>query len=285
MKQFKIGGVPEHFNLPWRLAIEDGDFLKNGVELHWADMSGGTGQMIKGLQSGTLDIAVLLTEGITKAILQGLDATIISVYVTSPLSWGMHVPFDSNLNSIDDLENKTFAISREASGSHLMAYVNAFEKKWDLTQLKFTVVGDVYGGLWSLKEHEAQGFLWEKYTTQPFVDQEKCRRVGEVKTPWPCFVIAVNKQIAQDNSALIKLICETVQQKALALKQNIGAAAIISWRYKLAVDQVKKWLSETDWNYNNALDLSDFERVVHYLKEMKMIQEEEALDWENKLFS
>jgi sulfonate transport system substrate-binding protein len=22
----KIGGVPEHFNLPWRLAIEDGKF-------------------------------------------------------------------------------------------------------------------------------------------------------------------------------------------------------------------------------------------------------------------
>ena len=284
MKQFKIGGVPEHFNLPWRLAIEDGDFQKNGIELHWADMSGGTGQMIKGLQSGTLDIAVLLTEGITKAILQGLDATIISVYVTTPLSWGMHVPYDSQINSIDDLENKVFAISREGSGSHLMAYVNAFEKKWDLTQLKFTVVGDVYGGLWSLKEHEAQGFLWEKYTTQPFVDQEKCRRVGAVKTPWPCFVIAVNKKIAQDNRALIKLICEIVQQKALALKQNSEAASIISWRYKLALDQVKKWLSETDWNYNNALDLSDFERVVHYLKEMKMIQEEEALDWENKLF-
>jgi len=284
MKQFKIGGVPEHFNLPWRLAIEDGDFLKNGVELHWADMSGGTGQMIKGLQSGTIDIAVLLTEGITKAILQGLDATIISVYVTSPLSWGMHVPNDSNLNTIDDLENKVFAISREGSGSHLMAYVNAFERKWDLTQLKFTVVGDVYGGLWSLKEHESQGFLWEKYTTQPFVDQEKCRRVGEVKTPWPCFVIAVNKKIAQDNSDLIKLICETVQQKALTLKQNNEAAAIISWRYNLSLDQVKKWLSETDWNYNNALDLSDFERVVQYLKEMNMIKETEALNWENKLF-
>lgn len=284
MKQFKIGGVPEHFNLPWRLAIEDGDFLKNGVELHWADMSGGTGQMIKGLQSGTIDIAVLLTEGVTKAILQGLDATIISVYVTSPLSWGMHVPYDSKLNSIDDLENKAFAISREGSGSHLMAYVNAFEKKWDLTQLKFTVVGDIYGGLWSLKAHEAQGFLWEKYTTQPFVDQEKCRRVGEVKTPWPCFVIAVNKKIAQDNSTLIKLICETVQHKAMALKQNSEAATIISWRYNLALDQVKKWLSETDWNYNNALDLSDFDRVVQYLKEMKMIEEEEALNWENKLF-
>jgi hypothetical protein len=52
----------------------------------------------------------------------------------------------------------------------------------------------------------------------------------------------------------------------------------------LSLDQVKKWLSETDWNYNNALDLSDFERVVQYLKEMNMIKETEALNWENKLF-
>ena len=110
MKRFKIGGVPEHFNLPWRLTIEDGDFQKNGVELHWADMSGGTGQMIKGLQTGSIDIAVLLTEGITKAILQGLDATIVAVYVQSPLSWGVHVPFSSTFNCVDDLENKTFAI-------------------------------------------------------------------------------------------------------------------------------------------------------------------------------
>ena len=116
MKRFKIGGVPEHFNLPWRLAIEDGDFHKNGVELHWADMSGGTGQMIKGLQTGSIDIAVLLTEGITKAILQGLDATIVAIYVQSPLSWGVHVPFSSSFNCIEDLENKAFAISREASG-------------------------------------------------------------------------------------------------------------------------------------------------------------------------
>ena len=67
MKRLKIGGVPEHFNLPWRLAIEEGKFKEAGIELHWSDMTGGTGQMVKGLQAGTLDIAVLLTEGITRA--------------------------------------------------------------------------------------------------------------------------------------------------------------------------------------------------------------------------
>ena len=68
MKRFKIGGVPEHFNLPWRLAIEEGRLNHLDVDMHWSDMSGGTGQMIKGLQAGTLDVAVLLTEGITKSI-------------------------------------------------------------------------------------------------------------------------------------------------------------------------------------------------------------------------
>lgn len=284
MKRFKIGGVPEHFNLPWRLAIEDGDFQKKGIEIHWSDMSGGTGQMIKGLQTGSLDIAVLLTEGITKAILQGLDATIIAIYVQSPLSWGVHVPFLSDINSVEGLENKAFAISREASGSHLMAFVNAYQKNWNLSKLTFNVVGDLYGGLWSLNQNESQGFLWEKYTTQPFVEQKKCRLVGEVKTPWPCFVIAVNKKIAKENPELIKSICEIVQIKASTLKNNTDAAAIISWRYNLSVSQVSMWLSDTEWSTDGQIKLSDVELVVQYLKQMKLISEEEASNWEQKLF-
>ncbi|MFM6935822.1 MAG: ABC transporter substrate-binding protein, partial [Flavobacteriales bacterium] len=149
MKRFKIGGVPEHFNLPWRNAIEDGKFQEIGAELHWSDMTGGTGQMIKGLQAGTIDIAVLLTEGITRAILKGLDVKIVNVYVKSPLCWGIHVPVDGTITDIQQLEGKTFAISREASGSHLMAYVKARAENWDLSSLKFNVVGDVYGGIWA----------------------------------------------------------------------------------------------------------------------------------------
>ena len=92
MKKFKIGGVPEHFNYPWRVAIEEKAFDPLNVSLHWSDMTGGTGQMIKGLETGSLDIAVLLTEGISKAILQGTKAKILDVYVSSPLQWGIHVP-------------------------------------------------------------------------------------------------------------------------------------------------------------------------------------------------
>ena len=32
----KVGGVPEHFNYPWRLAIEEGLFREEGLSLHWS---------------------------------------------------------------------------------------------------------------------------------------------------------------------------------------------------------------------------------------------------------
>ena len=284
MKRFKIGGVPEHFNLPWKLAIEERKLVDLGVELHWSDMTGGTGQMVKGLQTGTLDIAVLLTEGITKSILQGLDAKIVTVFVTTPLSWGIHVPYNSGIQTVKQLENQTFAISREGSGSHLMTYVRAKQEGWNLKELKFNVVGDVYGGLWALENNQAQAFLWEKYTTFPFTEQKKCRYIDEVVTPWPCFVIAVRSEVLAENKELLKSVFERVNQEAKAFKENPNAAEIIAWRYNLKLEQTQSWLSETDWNYDNSLMKDSIENVVNTLESLDLISAKEKENWEVKVF-
>jgi sulfonate transport system substrate-binding protein len=284
MVGLKIGGVPEHFNLPWRLAIEEGRFRNIGLELHWSDMTGGTGQMIKGLEHGTLDIAVLLTEGITKAILDGLKARIIQVYVTTPLRWGVHVPYHSDIKSVNQLEGRTFAISREGSGSHLMAFVKARQEGWDMNELKFNVVGDVYGGLWALENDQAQGFLWEKYTTHPFVEQQKCRYVDEVITPWPCFVIAVREEVLENHSALLNEMCCIVNRRAKEIKLDEDAVEVISWRYNLRSGQVANWLIETDWNYDGIEYPLAFEKTVRYLKQLGLIDPSSADEWQHKLF-
>lgn len=280
----KIGGVPEHFNLPWRLAIEEGRFREIGLDLHWSDMSGGTGQMIKGLSTGTLDVAVLLTEGITKAILEGLDARIIQVYVTTPLHWGIHVPFRSDIKTVDQLRDKVFAISREGSGSHLMTYVKASQEGWDTEHLKFNVVGDIYGGLWALEHDEAQGFLWEKYTSFPFAEQGKCRYIDEVVTPWPCFVIAVRKEVLDQHSAILGEMCRVVNSKALEVKKDADSVEVISWRYNLRSGQVENWLIETDWNYDGIEYPLAFDKVIRYLIKLGLLKQEEAEGWQQKLF-
>lgn len=279
-----IGGVPEHFNYPWRLAIEEGRLKNIGLDMHWSDMSGGTGQMIRGLENGSIDIAVLLTEGITKAVLEGLDVKILQVYVTSPLHWGIHVPFKSDIQNVSQLENQTFAISREGSGSQLMAYVKADQENWDISKLKFNVIGDVYGGLWALENNQAQAFLWEKYTTYPFCQQEKCRYIDEVVTPWPCFVIAVRNEVYQKHSAVLNHMCDVINKTAEEVKLNPETANSISWRYNLPIEQTKAWLGDVDWNYNRESHLEAFEDVVKYLLKLNLVTEEQSQEWNSKLF-
>lgn len=281
----KIGGVPEHFNLPWRLAIEEGKFAKTGLNLHWSDMTGGTGQMIRGLETGSLDVAVLLTEGITKAILEGLKARIVQVYVVSPLNWGIHVPAKSSIQVNDDLKNGTFAISRYGSGSHLMAYVMADQENWKPDQLKFNVIGDIYGGLWALENNEAQAFLWERFTTFPFVEQGKCRYIGDLVTPWPCFVVAAREEIVEQHGDLLKTMCQVVNQRAWEMKNDPNIAEIISWRYNLRMDQVQQWLQLTEWNYKGIEYPLAFEKTTHYLKKLNLLSEENAENWREKLFA
>jgi ABC-type nitrate/sulfonate/bicarbonate transport system substrate-binding protein len=225
-----------------------------------------------------------LTEGITRAILQGLDAKILNVYVASPLCWGLHVPNDETIKMLSDLDGKTFAISREGSGSHLMAYVKAQQEKWSLDKLKFNVVGDVYGGIWALNNGEAQGFLWEKFTTSPFVDQGKCRLIDEVFTPWPCFVIAVRSELLQSDEALLQEMVSVVQKEAYRLKHQLNSAEQFAWRYALPQEQVEQWLAQTEWNYGNELDYEDFEKVVSELMDLGLLTQNQAINWQEKLF-
>jgi sulfonate transport system substrate-binding protein len=120
MKKVNIGGVPEHFNLAWYLTLKDGEYKEEGINLRWKDYHGGTGQMCKALRNKEIDIAVILTEGIIKDIIDGNNCKIVQVFVQSPLIWGIHVKAKSSFHSIADLKGTRAAISRYGSGSHLM---------------------------------------------------------------------------------------------------------------------------------------------------------------------
>ena len=98
MKLINIGGVPEHFNLAWYLTLKNGEYKEEGINLRWKDYFGGTGAMNKGLREGEIDMAVILTEGIIKDIIEGNPSKIVQTFVQSPLIWGIHVAHNSAYN-------------------------------------------------------------------------------------------------------------------------------------------------------------------------------------------
>jgi len=269
----RIGGVPEHFNLPIHLAIEGGDFKKRGVNVEWTTFTGGTGQMTKALRENEIDICILLTEGIIKDIIAGSPSRIISNYVISPLIWGVHTGVDNPLNNYKNIFDKKYAISRFGSGSHLMAIVDANSKDHTLQRGQFEVIGDLKGALDSLKKQETDIFYWEKYTTKSYVDAGHLRRVGEYLTPWPCFVIAATEEILKQQPENVIRVLRTIHDSTDQFMQDDRAIGMVSKRYEQKLRDVERWYHNTEWAIHGWVSDKMLKSVVYHLKAADIVEE------------
>ena len=250
--QVNIGGVPEHFNFPFHHAIIAKAKSDLGITLQWQDYPGGTGAMCADLESNTLDIAIVLTEGIIAAISKGNPSKIIQWYVESPLVWGIHVNSNSSIFNEVDFANKKYAISRPGSGSHLMAYVDANNRGLQLKETDFVVVGNLNGAVQALEAYEADLFMWEKFTTKPLVDNGAFRRVAECPTPWPCFAIAVSTIALEKHPDVIAKLIALVTQVNSEMKAIENLNELIAEKYGLKVEDVTSWLSSVQWKSDNT---------------------------------
>ncbi|MEO2071833.1 MAG: substrate-binding domain-containing protein [Zunongwangia sp.] len=270
MKTLKVGGVPEHFNLPWHLCIENDEFKNQDINVIWKDFPDGTGAMTRALRNGEIDIAVLLTEGAVKDIISGNEARIVQSYIASSLIWGIHVDAGSDYQSIEDLAGKKVAISRVGSGSQLMAYVNAQNQAWDPSKLEFEIVGDINGAVKALKEGRADYFMWEHFTTKPLVDNGTFRRVADCPTPWPCFVIAVKNEILKIDYADVRKMIDIVNQKSSEILNIPGIDEVFAERYGQKIEDIRKWMEITSWSQQQITE-ADLEEVQQQLLKLDLI--------------
>tara|TARA_R110002020_G_scaffold97177_3_gene232077 strand:+ start:5325 stop:6179 length:855 start_codon:yes stop_codon:yes gene_type:complete len=272
MKNFLIGGVPEHFNLPWYIALRDKEFQKKGINLRWKDYPGGTGQMARALRDKEIDMAVILTEGIVRDIINGNNSKIVQVFVKSPLLWGIHVAKASTYETVSDLKGTDAAISRFGSGSHLMAFVNAENNEWDLkNDLNFKVIKDLEGALEGLPKGEGDYFMWEKFMTKPYVDNGTFRLVGESPTPWPSFVIAVRNDVLKNESESIQSILKIINSVTENFKNLEGIDEMIAKRYGQKIEDVREWLSLTEWS-DRQLTSKELKNIQQKLVELDLIE-------------
>jgi ABC-type nitrate/sulfonate/bicarbonate transport system substrate-binding protein len=271
MTTIKIAGVPEHFNLPWHLAIENGDFEKENIDLQWTDVPEGTGKMCQMLRDGETDIAVILTEGIVKDIISGNPSKIVQVYVESPLIWGIHVAANSNYKTLADLENKKVAISRLGSGSQLMAYVNAKNQGWKTDNLQFEVINTIDGAVEALTKGTADYFMWERFMTKPLVDKGVFRRIDDCPTPWPCFVIAVREEVLENNPTIISKILEIINQTTEEFKDIPSIDKTLASNYDQKIEDIQEWLSLTQWS-QKPLSAEMLNKVQNQLFQLKIIE-------------
>ncbi|BDU26446.1 substrate-binding domain-containing protein [Flavobacterium sp. GSB-24] len=270
MKTVKIAGVPEHFNLPWHLCIENGEFEEENIDLQWTNVPEGTGKMCQMLRDGETDLAVILTEGILKDIAAGNPSKIVQIYVQSLLIWGIHVAAKSDYQTLKDLKNKKAAISRLGSGSQLMAYVNANEQGWEMDDLEFEIVNTIDGAVDALTNKKADYFMWERFMTKPLVDQGIFRRIDDCPTPWPSFVIAVRDEFLKKNPKIIEKILEIINKTTVDFKEIPEIDEKLSKLFHQKAEDIKEWLKLTQWSQKNLTEKS-FNKIQNQLFDLGII--------------
>ena len=253
----RIGGVPEHFNLPWHLAFQGRKLAPLGIDVSWRDYAGGSGAMAKALRDGELDAAVMLTEGAVAAVSAGVSLEIASLFTSSPLVWGIHVPAASRFWSIAELAEARYAISRRGSGSHLMAFVHARAQGWPVSGLRLLVVGSLEGAVAAFAAGTADVFFWEKFMTKPLVSAGKFRRLGEFTAPWPAFVVCVSGAVGAEERAALDRVLAVVLDEARELRSRQGAAELVAARYGLTAADARDWLAATQWSAHAGVAPSD----------------------------
>lgn len=270
MQKVHIVGVPEHFNLPWHMAIEEGAFKERGIDLIWKNIPEGTGKMSQMLADKQTDLAIILTEGIVKSIVSGNASKIVQEYIASPLQWGIHVAADSPYKKLSELEQTKAAISRFGSGSHLMTYVLAQQEQWNPKELQFEVIHTLEGAINALSERTADYFMWEHFTTKPIVDKGIFRRITDCPTPWPCFVIAGTDTFVKEHPSILGHILEVINSYTLEFKQIPSIDRTLANAYSLQLEDVKAWLSSTHWS-QSPLTENTLQKVQKTLFDLNLI--------------
>ena len=266
-----VGGVPEHFNLPWHLGMEAGVPTRIGVALTWRDYPDGSGAMAAALRAGELDAALLLTEGAVAGVANGGGFKIASLYTESSLIWGIHVPARSRFLNVSDIRGSRYAISRLGSGSHLMACVHARSQGWPADALELVTVRNLAGAVAAFANDTADAFFWEKFMTKPLVDDGRFRRVGEFLAPWPAFVLCVADGVGAPQRAALRKLLGAILDEAQALAARPDAPATIGQRYSLEPTDVEEWLRATRWARDVAIAPRDLVRVTAALKNLQLV--------------
>jgi len=278
----RVAGVPEHFNGPFHIAKERGLYEAASVNMEWSMTPQGTGAMCSKLEADEVDVAIMLSEGAVARAAAGGTFKVVGTYVQSPLRWGVHTKRGSGLKSIDDLRGKTFGVSRMLSGSHLMAYVMAHQRAWDLGKdVPLHLCGTLDGAREAMGKGEIDAWLWEKFTTKFLVDSGEWDIVGEVPTPWPCFLIVASDRAIETHAKEIRALVETTGPVCTEYKANAGKSTFeyVAKNHKVHDEgDAAEWLDCTEWACSLQVDEATLVKTQEALVTIGQLEKAVALE-------
>ena len=131
----------------------------------------------------------------------------------------------------------------------------------------------------SISNEETDAFLWEKFTTKPYHDNNSIKKLDEINTPWSSFMIASLDENIKNNKDIIKKLLLVMNEAANIFKlENVVMPYIIAKEYQLKKKDALEWYNSVDIVANNEVSKSNLELTIKILKESDIIDKNKNVD-------
>ena len=154
-----------------------------------------------------------------------------------------------------------------------MAYVLANQRGWKLPN-KFEVKGNFENLRNSVNDKSTDAFMWETFTTKPFYDSGEIRRLGDITTPWPCFMIAMLQNTVSDRLVEIQHFLAVLQMCCDDFARDSKIMPIlVAQKYGLKEEDARQWYNQVRITAADMVSETALERTLSVLIETQVIPE------------
>jgi cyclopropane fatty-acyl-phospholipid synthase-like methyltransferase len=117
--------------------------------------------------------------------------------------------------------------------------------------------------------------MWEYFMQKPFYDKGEIRRIGQIITPWPCFLIASTRNFISKNLKSIEKLFLALKKSCQIFENNsTNSIERISLKFHLNKDDAKAWFDKVNINPTNNISESTIETTIDALITANIIKKE-----------
>jgi hypothetical protein len=168
----------------------------------------------------------------------------------------------------------------ENSGSYVMAYVLADQHNWlasssSKKEEPFSIVpsGDFAALRKAVRQQPttADFFMWEHFTTKAYWDNGELKRIGEIYTPWPSWMVAARDPSDSAVASLLEKLNEGVKYY---LEKEEEAVSHITSTMEYSKDDAKEWMGTVKFAQNvKGVKTGVVDDVVKILRKAGVLDE------------
>ena len=214
---------------------------------------------------------------------------IIGTYVDAPLTWAISAGASSPVSDVGELRGGRIGVSRMGSGSHIMSIVLAQQRGWLASDtavgqsvaapraepFDFVILGDFAGLRDGVNADKADAFMWETFTSKPFHDGGVIKRVGQITTPWPAFMLAARTQMIGERADEVRRLGDAVSEACGVFMQERDTGKsqeYVASTFAQRPEDVEEWFKTVKYAGDvRNVSIAVLEQCVRTLQEANVV--------------